>query len=446
MTADSTFNRRRLLAGVTGAAALLAAGCGSDVVKQVGGSVPAEFAGRTHIVVWHSFGAGPRDALNALIEEFHQAQSDVYVEAQFQGTYEATQQKLAAGVIARQIPDLCTLSEITWRKMHLADTLEPLNDYFDTEFKPTVYTDQFIAEGTVQDTIWWIPFARSTPLFYFNRDVFAAAGLPDRAPHTWSEFRDWAPKIMEQRSHGGSIKAAALGAIYASWTFQSNIWAWGGHWSNGLDVTMDQPAALDAVKWMVDFVRTDRAAYLSQTPDVDFGNGVAATAQLSTGSLKNVTQLAAASKFRLGTGFMPSEKQFGCPTGGSGWGLMRDSTPERKQAAFAFIRFLAQPAKAAQWSMATGYLPIVKAAQDEPGLKKLASTDPNFGTSLRQLPKTKPQDLVRPVVSNAGIMMDSALQKLYSSDADVDDLMGRLAKQLTSRAELISKSYEAHYA
>jgi len=30
-----------------------------------------------------------------------------------------------------------------------------------------------------------VPYARSTPLFYYNKDHYAAAGLPDRAPETW---------------------------------------------------------------------------------------------------------------------------------------------------------------------------------------------------------------------------------------------------------------------
>ena len=43
---------------------------------------------------------------------------------------------------------------------------------------------------------WAVPCARSTPLFHHNKAVWEKAGLPDRAPKTWAEFDEWAPKIQ----------------------------------------------------------------------------------------------------------------------------------------------------------------------------------------------------------------------------------------------------------
>ena len=116
----------------------------------------------------------------------------------------------------------------------------------------------------------------------------------------------------------------------------------------------------------------------------------------------------------------------------------------RKQAAWQFVKFLGRPENSAFWTVNTGYLPVVKAAQQDPELIK-ASKEPNYLTALRQLPLTKAQDLVRPVVSGAGDLMDQALTKLYSSNASVEDVFGRLHRQLQSRADLIWESYQAHY-
>lgn len=440
----NALTRRGFLAATGGALAGLAAGCGGEFTQTAGAGVPKEYRGRTRLVFWHSFGGSLTDALQELVEAFHEAQDEIYVELQFQGSYEYTMQKLATAVVAKQIPDLVILSEVTWRKMHLADTLEPLNDYFGGELSPDVYIDQFIDEGTVKGTTWWVPFARSTPLFYYNKEILSKVGLPD-GPATWSELREAAPAIMSTKTPQGLPKTHALGGTYASWYFQGNVWQWGGRYSNDLEVTLDREPVLAAGNWMVDFIRKDKAAYLSQTPDIDFGNGISACTMLSTGSLANTLELAKATGFELGTSFLPEEQAFGCPTGGSGIGIMREAPPERKEAAFELIRFLGLPENSAKWTMATGYLPVVKAAEKDPDLVKLTTEDPNFLTALNQLPKTEPQDLVRPLVSNAGEMMDQALQKLYSSDASVEDVFGRLNDQLQSRAELIQESYEEHY-
>lgn len=445
MQASALLSRRALLsaAGLGGLA--LAAGCGDGRFTQTVGSVPDQYRGRQHIVFWHSYGGPPLKVLEKLAEKFNDAQHDIYVETQFQGSYEATMQKLATAIVARQIPDMVILSEITWRKMHLADTLEPYNDYFDDDLHPDLYIDQFIDEGTVKGKLWWIPFARSTPLFFFNRTLFAKAGLPKSGPTSWEQLLDWTPAIMRQHTRAGHPRVLALASEYASWYLQSNIWTWGGHWSKGLDIAIDSPTNLAAGQWMVDYIRTHHAAYLSQKIDQDMGNGIAAGYFGSTGGLGQAYEIAKGGGYEVGTAFLPKhDGRFGCPTGGSGIGIMRHASKSRKQACWQFIKFLARPENAAYWTVQTGYLPAVKAAQREPLLIK-ASKDPNYLTALKQLPRTKPQDLVRPVVSNAGDMMDQALTKLYSSDATVPDVFGRLDKQLRSRANLIMDDYLKHY-
>ncbi|QDP97905.1 ABC transporter substrate-binding protein [Microlunatus elymi] len=445
MSKINKFGRRGLLGLMGGAAAAMATGCSRDF-SQVGGSaVPGKFGNRVHLIAWHSYGGSTGKALQTIVDAFNNSQSDVYVETQFQGSYEDTQQKLSATIIARQIPDLTVLSEVTWRAMHLADALEPLNDYFDDELQPSDYIDQFIEEGTVKGKIWWLPFARSTPLFYFNKSVFTKAGLPGRSPETWDEFAEWAPAIKKVTVGKSNVMPLALDGGYSAWYFQGNMWQWKAHYSDGLDIQLDSPEGIAAATWMADFIRKHKAAYLSAKSSIDFGNQAAAAALMSTASLAQTTELAKASKFDLGTGFMPKHDQFGCPTGGSGWGIMTKATTERKQAAFEFLKFLGRPENSASWTMATGYLPIVKKAQQDPRLVELVNKDPNFSTSLRQLPKTKTQDLARLVIPDASNFMDESFETLYSSNIAPEKSFAQLAKKMRRKADLLEDNFRAHY-
>ena len=351
--------RRAFLALSGGSVAALAAGCGGKA-SQVSSGVPGKYSKRTAVVFWHSYGGILGEEVQKLATEFNTVQNEIYVSPQFQGSYEQTVQKTAAAIIAKKIPDIVSLSEVTWRKLHLADALEPMNKYFDDQLQPDMYIDQFIDEGTVKGTTWWLPFARSTPLFYFNRDLFQAAGLPDRGPKTWTELKEWTPALLSAKGKHHVSKLLALDSLYASWVFQGNVWQWGGHYSDGLDIKLDTERPLAAAHWFIDYIRKHNGAYLSQSGSIDFANGVCACSEQSAGSLKNITEQ---SKFRVGTAFLPEHEHFGCPTGGSGLGILRETAPERKRAAFEFIKFLARPEKSAQWTMASGYLPIVKKAQ-----------------------------------------------------------------------------------
>jgi sn-glycerol 3-phosphate transport system substrate-binding protein len=413
-------------------------GCGGDTYTQVIGSVPRDYRDRMHLVFWHSFGGGLGEALTKLVGEFNESQNDIYIELQFQGAYENSVQKLSASLVARQVPDLVILSEVTWRKMHLADRLEPLDDYFGGDFQPSVFVDNLIEEGTVKGSVLWVPFARSTPLFYYNKTVFEQAGLPAEGPRTWSDLKEWAPALQQHTN-----RTLALAGQYASWYFQSAAWAFGGQYSDQLDVTMTDERTVAAAQYIVDLIREDEAAYLAASTVVDFGNSVTACTMMSTGTLATATE--AAADFELGTTFLLEQDHFGCPTGGAGIGIMRDAAPERKEAAAEFLKFTARPDKSAQWTVETGYMPAVKAAREDPVLVQKAADDPNYETALNQLPRTSPQDLIRPMVPAAGEMLDSAMERLYSSNASVEDVFGNLQVQLQRRADLIKPIYEERY-
>lgn len=436
-----TLSRRGFLAATGGAAVTAAlAGCGGGSYTQIAGDVPGDMKDRIHVVFWHGFAATLGEAIEKLITEFNESQSEIFVEGQYQGSYEDTVQKLTASLIAGQIPDVVLLSEVTWRKMHLAGKLEPLDDYFDSTFNPAIWQDQLIEEGTVKDTVWWTPLARSTPLFYYNKTVFEKAGLPSEGPTTWQDLKDWSPALQEQVK-----RSLVLETGYASWYFQGAVWAWGGHYSDELNVTLDSPEVLEAGQFIVDLIRQDNAAYLAAPggSTVDFMNGVTACGMFSTGSLAAVTE--GAKDFEVGTTFLLSNEQFGCPTGGSGLGIMRDAPASRKEAAAEFMKFLAQPAKSAQWTIASGYMPCVKAAEEEQSLIDKRAEDPNYDTAINQLPKTGTQDLIRTIVPSAGQQMDNALAKLYSSGISPENLFGNLQVQLQRKADLIRPTYEERY-
>ncbi|HBT90243.1 MAG TPA: ABC transporter substrate-binding protein, partial [Ruminococcaceae bacterium] len=49
---------------------------------------------------------------------------------------------------------------------------------------------------TVNDKLYSMPFNSSTPLLYYNKDAFKAAGLdPEKPPKTLEEIISLAPKL-----------------------------------------------------------------------------------------------------------------------------------------------------------------------------------------------------------------------------------------------------------
>ncbi|MDW6064893.1 extracellular solute-binding protein [Streptomyces sp. FXJ1.4098] len=106
------------------------------------------------------------------------------------------------------------------------------------------------------------------------------------------------------------------------------------------------------------------------------GNQLIATLITSTGGLKKISEMAKAGGWELGTGFLPRHKEFGVTTGGGGLGMFKRVPKERKQAAAEFVRFLARPENAAQWTVQTGYMPVVRPPPSPPRWRSCSPRTP----------------------------------------------------------------------
>ena len=428
-------NRRTLLKGAAGTAAAAAA---SPVFHAP--NVIAQSA--TEITYWGSFSPGSvnGDAEAGMVDRFNKAQSDVVVKYEFQGSYEETGQKLTAALAAKQTPDVCLLSDVWWFKFYLNQALAPLNDLMTANnVDPADYVDSLINEGNRDGVQYWMPFARSTPLFYYNKAAFQEAGLSE-APKTWDELAAAAPKLVKK--DGDTLTQAAYAhrtaANYIAWVFQGLVWAYGGQYSDAdFNMLINQGGAIDAGNQYLASV-TDGWASTPSDVDADFLNGLTATMIGSTGGL---TRFIKEATFDWGTAFLPEGPAgFGCPTGGSGMAVMAAS--EKQDAAFKFVAFTSTPENTAWWSLQTGYMPVRKSAVELPELKDFYDKNPQAKVAVDQLPKTKPQDSARVFVPNGDQIIGKGLEEITVNKAEVQPVFDDVNQTLTDEAQPVKEALQ----
>lgn len=74
------------------------------------------------------------------------------------------------------------LSDVKWYKFYFGDALEPWDSYFARGELERTYNPRLLSEGTRRGHTWWLPLARSTPLFYYNKTLFKKAGCTGAPP------------------------------------------------------------------------------------------------------------------------------------------------------------------------------------------------------------------------------------------------------------------------
>ena len=400
--------------------------------------VPKRYGRRKYnIVIWTSWNASAGNVLNNLVQKFNDSQSDIYAQAQYQGNYFDATSKVMAALRAKQVPDIMAFGQTAWQIFFLNEALEDLDSYADDSFKASFYPNLFDA-GLINNKLYWVSFARSTPIMYYNKSLFAKAGLPDRGPKTWTELREWGPELLKQKAAGKQVKATELSGN-DSWEFEASVWQFGGRISRGLDVTVNEDGAVECAEWMRRLIFDDKMAFLASEYGTSFNNGLVGTYMNSTGALAGTYE---AAKFDVGVSELPTQVSRGVPTGGGGLSMFKGTPKDRKDAAWEVIKFLSSPASSASWSLGTGYLPVVKAAVDEPDYQSALKKDSNRKVAIKQLAYAAKLDEVDAYVQNASPIIYGGLQKIFGDNQPAQGVLDNVASQVEAGEQKIRSKYD----
>jgi sn-glycerol 3-phosphate transport system substrate-binding protein len=433
-------DRRSVVKGAAGLGAAAAIGTKASSAFAAPNVIQG---GPVEVTWWASQSGVNGEAEQELVNRFNESQTDVQVNYQFQGSYEETAQKLTAALQARQVPEIATLSDVWWFKFYLNQAIAPLNDYVDSSgMEVADFFEPLWNEGVRQDTQFWIPMARSTPLFYYNKEAFAEGGVDESVVGNWDDIVANVDALMVKE--GDNTTRYAFGhpnaASYNAWLFQCVIWAYEGAYSDEeFNILIDEEKGVEAGN----FFRTSIAdGWASATEDhvVDFTTGLFSSIMASTGSMGTIRDGAT---FEWGTAFIPEKYTFGCCTGGSGLSIMAAAEDEKKEAAFQFIEFITSPESQIYFSQTTGYMPVRQSAVDSEEMQAFYDENPQAKTAVEQLPKTAPQDEARVFIPNGDQIIGGGLEQITVNQVDAADAFAEVAQTLEEEAQPVIEQLQA---
>jgi sn-glycerol 3-phosphate transport system substrate-binding protein len=364
--------RRQLLA----ASALLATGCQRP--KREPGT----------IALWFSYGGKTRKVLRDLVERFHREQSKVRVEATFQGDYFEGLVKLRTGLFVRSTPSLThVVGEVVpyLAAAGVLRSLEGIGDVADELSPALAQAGTFVGGG--EQPLVALPFNRSTPVAYYNRDVFAELGL--EPPQSWDELRRVA-------------RAATVrdGRQTKRWGFECPVdwWFWialvgqaGGQVVEPSgEVSLGGEAGVKALELWQTMVHQERSMKPPPGRDFnaweatnnDFLAGRAAMIWTSTAFLRYLEDNA---RFRVATAPLPGAVRRAVPTGGTFFVVPHDVAGRELEDTLTFLRWMMQPKQANEWATRTGYMPVNAAGRRQLEASGYYRDHPNDRVTLDQL-------------------------------------------------------------
>ena len=393
----------------------------------------------TTITFWHSMGGVNGQAIDALVKKFNDENKyGIKVESQYQGEYDDSLNKLKSAQIGNMGADLVQVYEVGTRFMIESGWTVPMQEMIDADkYDVSQIEPNLSAYYTIDDKLYSMPFNSSTPIMYYNKDMFDKAGITD-VPDSLEGI----DKIGEQlMSKGGASEVMSLG-IYG-WFFEELIGKQGLNYANngnGRDKTataveFDKNGAAKNI--LTEWQKLNKDGYapiVGKGGDAglaDFSAGKSAITLGSTASLKQILQ-DVNGKFNVGTAYFPKVKESdkgGVSIGGASLWDLDNKDPKKLRATWEFVKFLISPESQAYWNAQTGYFPVTPKSQDEQTFKDNIAQYPQFQTAIDQLHDSSPKycGALLSVFPEARATVESEIESMLNGKEDVDTAVQKMS-------------------
>lgn len=401
----------------------------------------------TEISFWHSMGGVNGQAIDTLVQKFNdENQLGITVNAQYQGEYDDSLNKLKSAQIGNMGADLVQVYEIGTRFMIESGWIIPMQEMVDADqYDVSEIEPNLAAYYTIDGQLYSMPFNSSTPIMYYNKDMFEKAGITE-IPDSLEAIKEVGDRLVQD---GGAGEAISLG-IYG-WFFEQFIGKQGleyadngnGRKEAATAVAFDENGAakniLTAWKELSDKGLAPNVGKGGDAGLADFSAGKSAITLGSTASLKQILQ-DVNGKFEVGTAYFPKIKSSdigGVSIGGASLWALNNNDPKKARATWEFIKFLVSAQSQAYWNAQTGYFPVTTAAHQEEVFKDNIAQYPQFETAIDQLHDSAPEyaGALLSVFPEARATVESQIESMLNGKQDVDTTVKNMADSINKSIE-----------
>lgn len=168
------------------------------------GTDEASADGRTEITFWHYMSEDKEGKyVNQAVEEFNNAQDEIYVTAQYLPRDELMKQ-YTIGVVSGELPDCGMVDNPDHNSYASMGVFEDITDLYNS------WEDASFMEGSInscyyEGKLYGLPWGNNCLGLFYNKEMLDAAGI--EVPTTWSELEVACEKLTTDTCKGLAISA-----------------------------------------------------------------------------------------------------------------------------------------------------------------------------------------------------------------------------------------------
>ena len=372
-------------------------------------------------------------SLQAIVDAFNAAhEGEINVTMQYVNSDNALQ-KVTVALQGGEQPDISYQYGTNMPQLAQSPKLVDLTDRVNAaEFGWDDFFEGERAVATVNGRVYGIPALVDNLAIVYNKDLFEQSGVPEPTPDwTWDDARTAASAITDPDEKIFGMVFPADGSETTVWEYEAMLWAAGGDIlsSDNTTAAFNGEGGVRALTTLQQ-MEQDGSLYLDFHPDsgksgqlFNSGNiGMVITGPWDLSSFPDAN---------YGVQVMPAFDAGGSHetiAGPDNW-VIFDNGPERVDAAWEFLTFLASPDLILQDSLATSHLPTRASVQDLPGFADFDQKYPGVGTfasNLANVLKARPQIAQYPQVSQ---FLGQAVVSVLLGQAEPQEALDAVAEQ-----------------
>ena len=367
------FRTVTVLAAIATLACGGSSGGGGAAANTSGSQLPA-LSHHVNITFWHAMhGGSQKPTIEQLAQQFNSSQSNVTVTLVDQVDYGTLLSKNLAALAAGQPPD-ATQCYTGWadqfnRKKALADITPFINakdGLSQADLKD--FFPGLLKDGQLNGKQYTIPFNKSTPVLYYNAEMFSEAGI-SAPPKTWDEFKADAQKLASYSPSSSQTKSSD-GKHWGTDFSQSNGYeqVWEGQVvSNGGSLVskdnsksaFNSPAGQQSIQLWADLVKSGAAHRVNGFEDEDDLGSKHIGMMINTIAGYSFVTKSVGGGFTLKTAPVPAgSKEKAVEMAGTNVCTFNKSSQDVQQGVFQWTKFITSKESTELWSEKTGYMPV----------------------------------------------------------------------------------------
>jgi len=399
--------------------------------------------GRAELRFWHSFVASTRPALQELIKRFEQEHPRITIREQYVPTGDALIQKLITAVQSKTAPDISWIHADFLDKLAQSKSIYPIS-YFsekDSLDFSKLCADIFpplLAAGSWKDTLYALPMEATALALVYNKRLFRDAGLdPDFPPKDWEELKRFTVRLTRDSDGDGRIDQYGFyvpvlppAGPYGIWMvlqWSPFLWQAGGRLIDASQshITFNSIAGRQALTLWKDLYRMQKLERFSQAHDMGFVSG---TLAMIIDGPWNLPVYRRAKQLEWGVAALPAGPQ-GRATYLAGEQLVIFRQTKIPDEAWTFVRWILQSDVQAQFSIASGYLPVRRSVRSMPVYQEFLDSDRALRVFVDQMDEARERERIDINRVEINRCVAEAIEAAIRGDLDAQQALDQAAEK-----------------